>query len=77
MGAESVVERYKFFVGKDAKVRVESTTYLKGLCLNWQTMMLETKAEQEKEGEALARVEKFVSDCLALCPIKLPKVPEK
>jgi hypothetical protein len=37
MGGESIVARYKFIVGKDASVKIESTPYLKGIALNWQT----------------------------------------
>jgi hypothetical protein len=76
MGAESIVARYKFIVGKDASVKVKSTPYLKGVTLNWQTIMLNTKEAQEREAKKQARVAKFVRDCQRLCPNKLPILPK-
>lgn len=76
MGGQSIVARYNFIVGKDASVKVESMPYLKGLYLNWQTGPLDAKEEQDKEAKALAKVAKFVSDCLGQCPNKLPILPK-
>jgi hypothetical protein len=75
MGAVSVVARYEFFVQTDATVKFKSRTYLRGMLLNWQTGMLESVGQQEKQAQALARVAKFVHDCYEHCSTRLPRVP--
>jgi len=76
MGGQSIVARYKFIVGKDAGIKIETTPYIKGLYLNWQTAMLDTKEKMENEGRKQSRVAKFIHDCLTVCPHSLPIPPD-
>jgi|GEM_PF-5648783 len=76
MGAQSVVARFEFFVGKDAAVRIKSKTYLKGVYLNWQTLALETTEAREREARAQRRVADCLKECYKHCSTRLPRIPE-